>query len=327
MFIRKLGKSGIEISAMGLGCASIAGAWTYMGEPGGYGDVDDDESVRAIHCAVDLGINFFDTAPNYGCGRSERVLGSALEGRREEVIIATKFGYACQEGSQQVVGSDVTPGAIRRSLNDSLRRLRRDYVDILQLHVWDLDSQEALKVRDTLEELVAEGKIRSYGWSTDDPERIRIFAKDHDNCVAVQYPLNVIADAPEVLAVCDEFHLVSINLAPLMSGFLSGKYTKDSTFPENDWRQRFNLREGSLAELLKHIEALREVLTQGDRTLIQGALAWIWARSESTIPIPGFKTVEQVTENTKAMEFGPLSEGQMRQIDEILERDPITGVN
>jgi len=289
-----------------------------MDGPGGYGEVDDNESVQAIHCAIDLGINFFDTAPNYGCGRSERVLGRAIADRRDKVVIATKFAYVCQEGTRQVVDSDTSPEAIRRSLKDSLRRLRTDYVDLFQLHVWDLDPEKALEVRETLEELVAEGKIRSYGWSTDNPEGVRVFARGHNNCVAVQHPLNVIEDAPEMLAVCDEFHLASINLAPLMSGFLSGKYTDDATFPENDWRQRFNLKEGPLAELFKHIEALREVLTQGDRTLIQGALGWIWARSERTIPIPGFKTVAQVEENAGAMDFGSLSDEQMQQIDKLL---------
>jgi aryl-alcohol dehydrogenase-like predicted oxidoreductase len=318
---RKIGD--IEVSALGLGCASIAGAWTFMGGPAGYGEVDDDESVRAIHRAIDRGITFFDTAPNYGCGRSERVFGRALEGCQQEVVIATKFGYLCQEGTQEVVGSDVSPGTIRRSLHDSLRRLRRDTIDLFQLHVWDLDLKKALEVRETLEALVTEGKIRSYGWSTDDPERIRVFARDHERCVAVQHPLNVIEDAPEMLTVCDEFHLASINLAPLMSGFLSGKYTDASTFLENDWRRRFNLKEGSLAKLFKNIEALREALTQGDRTLIQGALGWIWARSERTIPIPGFKTVAQVEENVKAMEFGPLSNEQMREIDEILDRESL----
>jgi aryl-alcohol dehydrogenase-like predicted oxidoreductase len=320
---RKIGD--IEVSAMGLGCASIAGAWTYMDGPGGYGEVDDDESVQAIHRAIECGINFFDTAPNYGCGRSESVLGRALTGHGEEVIVATKFGYVCQEGTQQVVGSDVSPRAIRRSLDGSLRRLRRDTIDLFQLHVWYLDLQEALKVRETLEELIAEGKIRSYGWSTDDPERIYAFAKDHDHCVAVQHQLNVIQDVPEVLATCTEFDLASINLAPLMSGFLSGKYSDASTFPEGDWRQRFNLKEGAFAELLKHTKVLREVLTQGGRTLVQGALGWIWARSERAIPIPGFKTVAQVEENAQAMEFGPLRDEQMRQIDEILGRESFTG--
>jgi len=324
MLTRILGKSGIEVSAMGLGCASIAGVWTYMGGPAGYGKIDDDESVRAIHCAIDLGINFFDTAPNYGCGRSERVLGRAIADRRDQVVLATKFGYVCQEGTKEVVDSDVSPEAIRRSLEDSLRRLRTDCVDLLQLHVWALESEKTLEVRETLEELVADGKIRSYGWSTDNTEGVRVFARGHDHCVAAQHPLNVIQDAPEMLAVCDEFHLASINLAPLMSGFLSGKYTDDATFSGDDWRQRFNLKAGSHAELFKHVDALREVLTRGERTLIQGALAWIWARSERTIPIPGFKTVAQVEENAKAMEFGLLSDEQMRQIDNILGRESIT---
>jgi aryl-alcohol dehydrogenase-like predicted oxidoreductase len=315
----------IEVSALGLGCASIAGAWDFMDGPAGYGEVDDEESVRAIHRALDRGISFFDTAPNYGCGRSERVLGKALAGRQEDVVIATKFGYLCREGTQRVVDSDVSPEAIRHSLHSSLRRLRRDTVDLFQLHVWYLDLQEALEVRQALEELVAEGKIRSYGWSTDDPERIRVFAQDSDHCVAVQHQLNVIEDVPEVLAVCDEFDLASINLAPLMSGFLSGKYTDDSSFPENDWRRRFKLNEGPQAALFRHLEALREVLTQEDRTLVQGALGWIWARSERTIPIPGFKTVAQVEETAQAMEFGPLSSAQMREIDGILGRGEATG--
>ena len=172
---------------------------------------------------------------------------------------------------------------------------------------------------DLLESLVGEGKIRYYGWSTDSVEGARLFAEGK-HCVAIQHDLNIILDAPEMLALCEELNLASVNRSALARGALSGKYTKDTIFPQNDVRTDSWSRDHFFTPTLNQLDAIRDILTSNGRSLVQGALAWIWARSEKTIPIPGFKTVAQVEENAKAMELGPLTPEQMKEIDTILGR-------
>src|SRR5664279_4722712 len=127
---RRLGHSGIEVSTMGLGCWAIGGAWTWAGVPVGWGETDDEESIRAIRAAIDLGVNYFDTADVYGCGRSERVLGKALAGRGDGIIVATKFGNVFDEEARSWTGEDVSPAAIRAACQASLKRLGRDRLDL-----------------------------------------------------------------------------------------------------------------------------------------------------------------------------------------------------
>ena len=322
---RTLGSSGMQVSAMGMGCWAIGGPWLMRGQPAGWGDVDDDESIRAIHRALELGITFFDTAANYGCGHSEQILGRALAGRRSQVVIATKFGYQVDPETKQVgfygddQDSDLVVSHLRQECEASLRRLGTDYIDLYQFHIGNYSPAKAAAVRDALEELVAEGKIRFYGWSTDHPEGARVFAQGK-HCVAIQHDLNVIKDAPQMLAVCDEFGLASINRSPLMRGVMTGKYTADAKFQSNDVRDRDYFQREWLVPTLDKLDAIRQILTSGGRTLAQGALAWIWARSPRTIPIPGIRNVAQATENAQAMQFGPLSDDQMKEIEQLLGR-------
>ncbi len=158
---RKLGRSGVEVSAMGLGCWAIGGPFWRGDVPSGWGEVDDNESIAAIHRGLELGINFLDTANVYGAGHSEKVLAQALKGRRSEVVIATKFGNLFNEETRQVTGSSATPDGIRAQCEDSLRRLNTDYIDLYQLHIGDFDPTLAVEVVETLEGLVEAGKIRS----------------------------------------------------------------------------------------------------------------------------------------------------------------------
>ena len=322
MFTRTLGRSGIKVSAMGLGCWAIGGPFRHGESVVGYGYVDDAESIRAIHRALDMGVAFFDTSDAYGCGHSETVLGMALADRRDQVIIATKFGYVPDEATRRILGEDGSPDYIYRACEASLRRLGTDYIDLYQFHIHDYDLDKASEVRDTLEGLVKEGKIRFYGWSTIYPERVRVFAEG-PHFVAAQFGLNVLGEDPGMVDVCEELDLGSINRGPLAMGILTGKFNANSTLPEDDMRHSWNFREGRLARALDQLDAIRDVLTCDERTLAQGALAWIWARSNRTIPIPGFKTVAQVEENARAMDFGALSDEQMREIDEILGRKPV----
>jgi len=324
-FQRTLGRSGLQVSAMGLGCWAIGGPWDWLNANGskgpvGWGNVDDEESIRAIHCALEHGINFFDTAANYGTGHSERMVARALTGKRDQVILATKFGFNVNEAEKCVTPyRDDHLLHVLAECEASLRRLNTDVIDFYQLHVWDYPIEKVPAMVDMLESLVSAGKIRYYGWSTDSVEGARLFAEGK-HCVAIQHDLNVIMDAPEMLKLCEELNLASVNRSPLARGALSGKYTKDTVFPSNDVRTERWSWNRFFAPTLDQLDAIREILTSNGRTLVQGALAWIWARSETTIPIPGFKTVAQVDENAKAMELGPLTPEQVKEIDTILGR-------
>jgi aryl-alcohol dehydrogenase-like predicted oxidoreductase len=319
---RKLGRSGIEVSPMGMGCWAIGGPWLWLGGPGGWGEVDDQESIQAIQAARDHGINFFDTAANYGAGHSERILGQALKGLRDKVIIATKFGFKVDEDGKSVTrfvhDEDVIRDA-RVSCENSLKRLGTDYIDLFQLHVWDFPAERAVDMREALEGLVPEGKIRAYGWSTDNPQLAQIFAQG-EHCAAIQHDLNVILDAPEMLALCERENLASVNRSPLARGALTGKYSKASLFAENDVRTDEWSSEHFFKPTLEKLDALRSILISRGRTLAQGALAWTLTRSQRTIPIPGIRTVKQAEENAKVMQIGLLSSDQMQEIEKLLGR-------
>jgi len=309
MQYREIGKSGIFASAVGLGTWAIGG-WMW-------GGTDEAESIKAIQAALEAGINLIDTAPVYGFGVSEEIVGKAIAGRRDKVVIATKFGMAYDEEKKQLTGERCDADYPRWACEQSLRRLNTDYIDLYQFHVNRGENGDA--VRDALEALVAEGKIRRYGWSTDDPDRARVFAKGQ-HCAAIQQNLSVVSGNAEVLAVCEENDLASLNRGPLAMGLLTGKFSSDTTFPEDDVRHGWDLKAGDRARQLEQLEAIREILTAGGRSLAQGALGWLWARSARTLPIPGFKTVAQVRDNVGAMARGPLTAAQMEEIDRILGR-------
>jgi len=325
VFQRTLGRSGLQVSAMGLGCWAVGGPWDWRSPdggrgPAGWGNIDDEESIRAIHCALEHGINFLDTAANYGAGHSEQIVARALAGKRDQVIIATKFGFEVNEVEKYITPyRDDHLTHVRAECEASLRRLKTDVIDLYQLHVWDYSIEKVPAMVELLESLVSEGKIRYYGWSTDSVEGARIFAQGK-HCVAIQHDLNVVMDASDMLKLCEELNLASVNRSPLARGALSGKYAKDATFAQNDNRTDQWAWDHFFVPTLDQLDAIRSILTSNGRSLVQGALAWIWARSETTIPIPGFKTVRQVEENARAMELGPLTPEQMKEIDSILGR-------
>ena len=322
MSTRVLGRSGIKVSAIGFGCWAIGGPFTMDGTPDGWGAVDDRESAAAIRRALDLGVTFFDTADAYGTGHSEQVLGRALAAHRDEVVIATKFGYTYDAAAQALTGEDTSPGYIRQACQASLRRLGTDRIDLYQLHVGDLPLSQAGEVTGALEDLVADGLIRCYGWSTHDPDRAAAFAAG-PHCAAVQHPMNVFAGAPRMLAACDAHDLASVANSPLAMGLLTGKYTAASRLPDDDVRARQvwveYFREGRPApEWLARLDAIRGLLTGGGRTLAQGALCWLLARSPRAVPIPGIKTVGQAEQNAAALHLGPLPAAEMTEITRLL---------
>lgn len=317
MFTRTLGKSGIQVSAMGLGTARIGGLNWQMDDrnpPNEPAQIEAD--LRAIHRGIELGINFIDTADSYGCGHSERIIGKALAGKRHQVVIATKFGDTFDEKTGQPTEEEITPAYIRRACEASLRRLDTDHIDLYLFHLNHYDLARAGEVRQTLETLVEEGKIGWYGWSTDDPERAHFFAEG-PHCTAIEHRLNIMMDAPDMLTLCNDLDLASIPRIPLAMGVLSGTWSRDTKLPEEDRRSGFFKVDEFLQDLDK-IQALRQVLTRNGHSYVQAALGWIWARSPRTIPVPGFRTIEQVEENARAMDFGPLGEEQMSEIERLL---------
>ncbi|MBN2389729.1 MAG: aldo/keto reductase [Anaerolineae bacterium] len=213
---------------------------------------------------------------------------------------------------------------MRKACEGSLRRLETDYIDVYLFHDNGFPAEQAQPVRDTLEALVKEGKIRVYGWSTDLPKNAEFFAQG-EHCAAIEAQLNVLDDNPAIVNVCEQHNLALVNRGPLAMGLLTGKYSAKTWVSIDDvrgqkspeWMKYFKDGQPS-SEFLKKIEAVRQILTSNGRTLAQGALAWLWGRSENNIPIPGFRTVKQVEENAKAMQFGPLTHSQVEEIDVLI---------
>jgi aryl-alcohol dehydrogenase-like predicted oxidoreductase len=233
------------------------------------------------------------------------------------VVVATKFGNLFDEQTRRITGAISDPRPIRQSCEASLRRLHMEMIDLYQFHLGNFDLTLVDDVLEMLERLVEEGKIRWYGWSTDDPARAASFARG-PHCTAIQQRFNLYEGNAETLAVCEEAGLASVARNPLAQGLLTGKFTAESELPVDDVRHGWDLRSGEQARRLRVLNEVREVLTEGKRTMAQGALGWLWARSAAMIPIPGFKTAEQVEENVAAMEFGPLNDSQMADIRELL---------
>ena len=323
---RVLGKSGIEVSSLGLGCWPIGGPmYSSDGTLVGYETVNDEESEKALLTALDLGITLFDTSSVYGCGHSERLLGKVFSHQRDKVVIATKFGSIFDEETRTCLSNSVEPDFIRQSCEDSLRRLNTDYIDLFQCHEWYVPLEQAGSVFETLDKLKDEGKVRAYGWSTDHPDLIDFFVKNTNGC-AIQHQFNVFINADDILKICDTYDMASINRSPLAMGILSGKYTGSSEALVGDIRANnidwnFYFKDGKVNPvLLDRLDQLREILTSDGRSLVQGALGWLWAKSNRTLPIPGFRTVKQVEELAKAMTFGPITQKQLEQIDSVIEK-------
>ena len=320
---RTLGRSGIEVSAIGMGCWAIGGPlWGDDGQPFGWGEVDDDESIRTIHRALDLGVTLFDTASNYGAGHSERILGRALAGRRDQRGDRHQVRQRQRRGDP-ASGSAPTPArrSRSRSLEESLRRLGTDHVDLYQLHINELPVPAALDLVGTLEDLVDQGKIRAYGWSTDDPASAEAFAAAGAHCAAIQHDESVLSDNAAVLAVCDTFDLASLNRGPLAMGLLTGSTRAlgpdDVRGRAPEWLRWFTDGRPT-PRWAARVDEVRAALTADGRTLAQGALGWLLARSPRTVPIPGLRTVAQAEENLATLALGPLSPDAYAEVERLL---------
>ena len=314
---RKIGNSGIEVNPLGLGCMRISAPCTWLdGKVQDFNAPDQNTAVKLLHKAVDMGIDLFDTANAYGAGQNEETLGKAFSGLRDKVKIVSKFGHIIDETTRTLcltgytptpksfVKSKMFPAMIKWQCEQSLRRLKTDYLDVFLCHIQVAENGE--EMMGALEELVAEGKIRSYGWSTDLADRAEIFAKG-ENCAAIELKINVVENKNDTLAVCDNNNLAAFIRGPLGGGVL-GKSSQNAVLNE------------AQSQKIKKLDDVREILTSEGRSVVQGALCWLWARSNNAIPIPGFRTMEQLEGLCGTLKYGPLTQSQMSEIEVIMNK-------
>jgi aryl-alcohol dehydrogenase-like predicted oxidoreductase len=289
---RILGSSGIAVSAIGLGCMPMNWA---------YGAGDDSESVAVIHRALELGVTFLDTSDVYGPFTNEQLLGRAIAGRRDDLVLATKAGLVVEDRANYVLGRDGRPEHIREACEGSLQRLGVDAIDLYYLHRVDpeVPVEESYGA---MAELVAEGKVRSLGLSEVDVETLERAAAIHP-LAALQSELSLwTRDAlAEVLPWCIEHDVAFVPFAPLGRGFLTGKLPVDSTFGDGDFRRKNpRFQPESLEQNQAIVERVRAVADEASATPAQVAIAWVLAQGENVIPIPGTKRLRYLEENVGA---------------------------
>lgn len=305
---RIFGSTGVKVSEVGFGAWAIGGV--------GWGPVNDDESVRALKRALDLGVNFFDTADVYGRGHSEKIVGRALKEHRKEVFIATKVGndfYA--GGSEGKWPKNFSESYIKTAIDRSLQRLQTDYVDLYQLHNPPEDILRKGEVFNFLEDLKSAGKIRFYGVSVTTPSE-GVLALNQRGVSSIQVVYNMLEqEAAEVLLpAAKKRNVAIIARVPLASGFLSGKYTASSAFPEGDRRKTWPAER--IAEYIAKVEKLRFV-TNSNRSMAQAALKFVLASDAVSTVIPGCKNDRQVEENVAASQADSLSREELTKVQEL----------
>ncbi len=313
--------AGKSAPRLGLGTWAIGGPF-YAGEqPLGWGEVDDEVSKRAIEAGLEAGIRLFDTADVYGAGHAESLLGSVV-GDRDDVIISTKFGNVFDPETKQLTGHATTPEYIRNAIDASRTRLQRDVLDLVFLHLNQLDEPNEEQIFDTLDELVAAGKIATYGWSTDYPENAAYVA-GRKGSVAMQNAMNIFVPATKVREAAKG--LLCFNRGPLAMGLLSDaildgtkKISQDDIRSKSpEWMNYFDDGEPA-PELLERLKSVAEILKAGRKTLVEGALAYILGKADNTVPIPGFRTAEQVNDLVAVLESGPMSSDDIGSIEALL---------
>ncbi len=312
---RTLGAHGLEVSAVGLGC---------MGMSEFYGPTDESEAVAVLHHAIERGITFWDTADMYGSGANERLVGRALRGRRDEVVLATKF--AVKRGPDgSFVGVSGRPEYVRAACDASLKRLGVDHIDLYYQHRVDPE----VPIEDTvgaMAELVADGKVLHLGLSEAAASTLHRAAAVHPiTALQSEYSLWSRDIEDEVIPACRELGIGLVAYSPLGRGFLTGAIRSIDDLAEDDWR-RFNPRfEGdNLARNLELVERIEGMAAAKGCTVAQLALAWTLARGDDIVPIPGTRRRARLDENAGATHVS-LSDDDLRRIDEVFPPDEVAG--
>ena len=318
MQTRQFGNSDMQITPLGLGTWAIGGGgWAF-----GWGPQDDEASIATIHRALDLGINWIDTAAVYGLGHSEEIVAKALKGRSDRPYVFTKGSRVWND--QGEITSSLKEQSLRREVENSLRRLEVDTIDLYQLH-WPNPDPDIEEGWSTLAKLKSEGKLRYIGvsnFSVEQMERARKIAP----ITSLQAPYSLIKRDIEhdILPYCQEHNIGVIVYSPMMSGLLSGKMTREriDNFPEDDWRKRNEeFQEPRLSRNLKLASLLQDIGYPYNRTTAEVAIAWTLRHPAVTGAIVGGRRPEQVEEIIGAAEFR-LSESELEQIEKFLQENP-----
>ncbi|HEY0319672.1 MAG TPA: aldo/keto reductase [Pyrinomonadaceae bacterium] len=311
---RKLGQEGLEVSALGLGC---------MGMSQSYGEVDEQEAITTIHRATELGVTFFDTAEVYGPYENEELLGRALKGRRESVVIATKFGFRIEDG--RIAGVNSRPEHVREVAEASLRRLGTDYIDLFYQHRVD-PSVPIEDVVGALADLVREGKVRFIGLSEAGESTIRRAHAVHPvSALQSEYSLWERNLEPQIIPLLRELGIGLVPFSPLGRGFLTGTAKRAEEYEEEDYRRKDPRFQGENFDAnMRAAEVVRALALQKNVKPGQIALAWLLHKGDSIVPIPGTKRREYLEENVAAASI-KLSPAEMEQLDAALPPDRVAG--
>ena len=316
MQFRKLGYSDLNLTTIGLGTWAMGGGdWKY-----GWGPQDDQASIHAIHQALDLGINWIDTAAIYGHGHSEKVVGKAIADRRDSVVIATKCGRIW-EGDSREIGKSLKADSIRREVENSLRRLNIDTIDLYQIH-WPEPDEEIEEGWQTMANLVKEGKVRYVGVSNFNLQQLQRAQAIHP-IVSLQPPYSMLRREveAEILGYCAAQNIGVIAYSPMQAGLLTGKFTREraSSLPSSDWRSRSKFfTEPQLNLNLQAVEKLAPIARQKNISLAQLSLAWVMRRPEMTAAIVGARRSDQIIETAQASDI-ELSVAEIQEIETILQ--------
>jgi aryl-alcohol dehydrogenase-like predicted oxidoreductase len=313
---RKLGRQGLEVSMIGLGC---------MGMSQSYGPADEAESVATLHRALDLGCNFLDTAEVYGPFTNEELLGRALQGRRAEVVIATKFGFRLEGGKQVGSERDSRPEHIREAVEGSLRRLRTDHIDLLYQHRID-PAVPIEEVAGAVGELVKTGKVRFFGLSEAGKANIRRAHAVHPvSALQSEYSLWERNLEPEIIPLLRELGIGLVPFCPLGRGFLTGEVKRAEEYPKDDFRRTDPRYQGENFDAnMQAARAVREIAAAKGAKPGQIALAWLLQKGDDIVPIPGTKRRHYLEENVGAGSI-KLESADMRALDAALDPAKISG--